>query len=254
MADQPACLEGEPGHGTSRVAAQLAAPVQEEELLPVLLPSHPRLQFGRSWRAGRHQGVDYHDVLNLGGNRFAIVMADLSGAGARAAAVSLQRTLRGHAGRHDDAGSLLHRMGELFGPPSNGLAVATGICAVVDIRRRLMRLACAGHPAPLLAREGTPAMPLLVHSLMPLGRNEVIVTSECELRSGDALLFYTDGAIHRQNGDGDRYGIERLRSALLGARVFPPTVAVDCLAGEIDGFAGGHDPTDDQTLLLVRVG
>ena len=71
---QPSCLEG--NHDEAMAMDWLRV---EPALLPATLPSHPRLRFGRFHRHGRQTAADYHDVLSLGGNRFAITMADISG-------------------------------------------------------------------------------------------------------------------------------------------------------------------------------
>jgi serine phosphatase RsbU (regulator of sigma subunit) len=218
------------------------------------LPSHPRLRFGLFHRAGRRAAVDYLDVLNLGANRFAIAMATVSGPGASAAAAMLETTVRGHAGRHADSGSLLHHIDQYFHNLRNEAVLATGISAVIDTRRRTLQLACAGHPAPLLARQGAGVTSLRLHRTMPLGNIGLILTSEFELCRGDRLLFYTDGATNRDSAERVRYDVDRLTSALQETRELSVAGAVDCLANEIERFAGGHEPDDDQTLLMVAFG
>lgn len=215
------------------------------------LPSHPRLQFGRFHRAGRLAGADYLDVLNLGGNRFAITLADVSGPGASAAAAELRTVVRGQAGRHDDAGSLLHHINQYFQDLGHEAVSATAICAVIDTRRRTLRLACAGHPAPLLAREETGVAPLRLHPTSPLGHTRLILTSQYDLCSGDRLLFYTDGITNPDGSKRGGYDVEGLTSALQETHELPAASAVDCLANDIDRGAGGHAPDDDQTLLMV---
>lgn len=215
------------------------------------LPTHPRLRFGRFHRSGRLAGADYLDVLNLGGNRFAIAMADVSGPGASAAAAELRTVVRGQAGRHDDAGSLLHYINQYLQDLRNEAVFATGICAVIDTRRRTLRIARAGHPAPLLARKGSDVAPLRLHHTRPLGDVQLILTSEFDLCSGDRLLFYTDGITSRDSAARGRYDVERLTSALQETRELSAAHAVDCLATDIERLEGDHAPDDDQTLLMV---
>ena len=215
------------------------------------LPSHPRLGFGQFHRSGPLTGADYLDVLNLGGNRFAIAMADVSGPGAANAAVELRTVVRGHAGRHDDSGSLLHYINQYFRDLRNDTVFATGICVVIDTRRRTLRLASAGHPAPLLARRGTDVGSLRLHRTLPLGNSGLIVTNQFDLRSGDRLLFYTDGITNRDRPGRARYDVERLMSALEETRELPAASAIDSLANDIDRCAAGQAPDDDQTLLMV---
>lgn len=217
----------------------------------VALPSHPRLQFGQFHRSGWLAGADYLDVLNLGGNRFAITMAEVSGPGAATAAAELRAVVRGNAGRHDDSAALLNHMNQYFQDLENEAVVATGICAVIDTRRRTLRLACAGHPAPLLAREGTGVTPLRVHHTTPLGDSGLILTSEFDLSSGDRLLFYTNGITSRESAGRGRYDVERLTSALQKTRELSPAGAVDRLAADVEQFGSDHAPDNDQTLLMV---
>src|SRR5688500_13963501 len=100
---QSGFLEHQPNLGLDgRRGVPESLPLQDHR--PATLPVHPRLQFGRFYHQGTHPGTDYHDVLNLGGNRFAVTMANISGAGASTAAAMMRATVRGRAGRHDDSG------------------------------------------------------------------------------------------------------------------------------------------------------
>jgi sigma-B regulation protein RsbU (phosphoserine phosphatase) len=250
---QSGYLDREPSHRSDGFDWLPPEPLAVPEPAPATLPSHPRLQFGRFHGRGRVAGGDYHDVISLGGNRFAIVMADISGPRAGATAAMIRASVGGHARRHADSGSLLHHLSEHFRYPGHEGLSATGLCAVIDIRRRTMQLACAGHPAPLLAREGTAVMPLLLHNVNPLGRTGLIVISEYDLRSGDRLLFYTDGITDRTNTAGTRYSVNRLTSSLAETRDAAAALAVGRLANDVERFADGHEPDDDQTLVMVGI-
>jgi sigma-B regulation protein RsbU (phosphoserine phosphatase) len=214
------------------------------------LPSHPRLDFGRFHRSGRFAGADYLDVLNLGGNRFAIALADVSGPGAAAATAELRTVVRGHAGRHDDSGSLLHHINQYFHDLHDEAVLATGICAVIDTRRRTLQIARAGHPAPLLAREGAHVAPLRLHPTVPLGNTQLILISKFDLCSGDRLLFYTDGIASCGSAGRGRYDVDSLGSALRDTRELSAAGAVDHIGTDIERISDGRSP-DDQTLLMV---
>jgi phosphoserine phosphatase RsbU/P len=249
--EQPGYLERDPSY-----QFQDFEPFLPDTLLfgdSAKLPSHPRLSFGQYHRSARPTGADYYDVLSLGSNRFAIVMGNVSGPNAPAAAAAVRNVAQTHADSREDSATLLHHINEYFHHLRNDAIVATGLCAVVDTRRRTVRLACAGHPVPLLVRAGAGVAPIPVHAMMPLGKIAVVVASEYELRSGDRLLFYTDGITDRENADGVKYDVGRLTSALQETQEFPASLAVDCIANEVERFAGGHEPDDDRTLLLMQL-
>ncbi len=117
-----------------------------------------------------------------------------------------------------------------------------------------MRLACAGHPPPLLVRRGQPVTPLAVDATVPLffGEMPEIPTSEHLVAAGDRLLFYTDGVTDHENAAGSPYDIERLTSALDDARGFPAASTVDGVVADLEMFANGREADDDQTLVLVE--
>jgi sigma-B regulation protein RsbU (phosphoserine phosphatase) len=65
-------------------------------------------------------------------------------------------------------------------------------------------------------------------------------------------VLYTDGITEVHSPDDEEYGTERLQRFLRRHASEPLTQLADLLFAEIDAFAGGNPPLDDQTLLLVR--
>jgi phosphoserine phosphatase RsbU/P len=250
-------LEIELRHSRDRLDRELAKAAQlQQQLLPRTLPSPAGVEFGTFYRTSRHAGGDYYDVLDLGDDRFAIVVADVSGHGASAAIVMamIRSVLHAHCGRQDDPGAMLGYVNRHFSYLWDDAIFATAVYAVVDVRQKMMRIACAGHPPPLLVRRQEPVMPVPVDSTVPLffGEMSEIRTSEQSLATGDRLLFYTDGVTDRENTAGMAYNIERLTSALDDARALPAAATVNCIVSDLEMFAGGHEPDDDQTLVLVE--
>lgn len=121
-------------------------------LLPRVLPADGRIRFAAHYRASLHAGGDYYDVWPLQADRTGILVADVSGHGARAAILmAMMRTLL-HSpavNREDPVGLLQHLNGH-FGYLSETMIFATALYAVIDPRAEQVRIACAGHPTPLL--------------------------------------------------------------------------------------------------------
>jgi sigma-B regulation protein RsbU (phosphoserine phosphatase) len=249
-------LERELRRSRDRLDRELANAARLQQLLlPRELPSRAGLEFGRVYRTSRHAGGDYYDVLDLGDGRIAVAVADVSGHGASAAIVMamIRSVLHVHPARRDDPGAMLDVINQHFSYLWDDAIFATAIYAVIDVDRRTMNVACAGHPPPLLMRPGQPVSALPVDATIPLLLRALppVRATEHRLEAGDRLLFYTDGVTDRENAEGSAYELERLTSALQNTPGFPPDLAVGCLVDDIDRFAGDREANDDQTLLMV---
>jgi sigma-B regulation protein RsbU (phosphoserine phosphatase) len=72
------------------------------------------------------------------------------------------------------------------------------------------------------------------------------------LSKGDFLFLYTDGCVEAENRSGEMFGMERLEMLLTAsAKSQDPLKHVEEGIAE---FRGGSEPSDDATLMTVRVG
>jgi sigma-B regulation protein RsbU (phosphoserine phosphatase) len=156
----------------------------------------------------------------------------------------------------DDPAQVLERMNRHFDYLKDTPLFATAVYAVIDPFAQRLRIASAGHPTPLLLRKGFPISPLPCDGTLPLFMFDLkaVPLSDHQLRSGDLLVFYTDGITERQTLSGDMFGLERLVGAL---DLYSASGSEDLLGHvveEVESFANGCEPLDDQTLLLVSLG
>ncbi|MET8276197.1 GAF domain-containing SpoIIE family protein phosphatase [Streptomyces sp. NPDC005096] len=81
----------------------------------------------------------------------------------------------------------------------------------VNIATGEMELVNAGHPAPLLIRDGRVVRQLESATTLPVGfGGEEPRIREHTLQQGDRVLCYTDGIIEEHVNDGEQFGEERL--------------------------------------------
>lgn len=249
-------LERELRRSRDRLDRELAnAADMQRRLLPKAMPAHPGVEFAAFYRTSRHAGGDYYDVLPLGGDRYGVMVADVSGHGAPAAIVMamIRAVLHTFPGIPDDPPAVLHHINRHFDYLWDTAMFATAVYGVLDAGRRTWRSSCAGHPLPLLVRPGAEARHLPIESTVMLLFTELgeVSCPEEALRPGDRIVLYTDGVTDRQAPDGTLYDLERLVGVLTGAAALPPAGMVERLTADLDGFAGGHEPDDDQTLLVL---
>jgi serine phosphatase RsbU (regulator of sigma subunit) len=89
----------------------------------------------------------------------------------------------------------------------------TGLIAELDLASGRLRWISAGHPPPLLLRDGHLIKPLDVTPSPPLGMQLATsepVEGEEWLEPGDMLLLYTDGLTEARRPDGELFTVERL--------------------------------------------
>jgi len=132
--------------------------------------------------------------------------------------------------------------------------LATVSYSVVDRSGRMLA-ACAGHPPPLVLRNGNVSV-LSSESTIPLLLMDIadIPTTEHQLHAGDRILFYTDGVIERENASGEMFEVEGVERSLTRSHHLESEDLMKALVQDLDHFAAGAEPHDDQTLLLISFG
>ncbi len=92
---------------------------------------------------------------------------------------------------------------------------------------------------------------------LPLGlREAVAVASEqTMLKHGDTLVLLSDGLAERLDASDELWGYDGVEAALLEiCREERDAAAVaERLLAACDGFAGGHEPQDDMTVVVLRL-
>ena len=131
---------------------------------------------------------------------------------------------------------------------------ATALSALIDPRDRSVTIACAGHPPPLLLRDGRVNV-LPVDATMPVLMMDLpkIPDVRHALQSGDRLLFYTDGVTERLDPCDDMYDLPRLTQSLERTAALAPAEQIQAIVDDLDAFAATREPDDDQTLLLIAI-
>jgi PAS domain S-box-containing protein len=131
----------------------------------------------------------------------------------------------------------------------------TVAAARIDVERRRMIFAGAGHPPAMLARRGQ--KPLLLESRsMVLGAlpDAVDVTSnlEVQLEADDRIVLYTDGITEVFNSRGQMLSISGLEEIIHQTSSLP---AEEMKQAILDGVAAWREgpPTDDVSLMLMHV-
>ena len=134
-----------------------------------------------------------------------------------------------------------------------GDAFVTGVLGELDIVSGRLRYINAGHPPPLLLREGRVVRGLSRGRRLPFGLDtEGLTVAEEILQPGDWLALYTDGITEARNADGEWFGEARLVEFLTReiAAGQPPPETVRRLDRTVLEHQGGL-LQDDASILLA---
>ncbi len=157
----------------------------------------------------------------------------------------------------------IHRtMDEALGASFGGLAFSTAVLAELQTDTGQLEWVSAGHPEPLLLREGRlvkslqvdPALPLgLGHTADPAGPAGVVEVGSEQLEPGDRVLFYTDGVTEARAPDGDFFGPERLVD-LISRHLAGGLPAPETMRRVVRALLAHHQDqlSDDATILLLE--
>ncbi|MFI9436627.1 MULTISPECIES: ATP-binding SpoIIE family protein phosphatase [Streptosporangium] len=252
------------------------APLPELDGLEIAVRYYPAAPLASHGQGIQTQvGGDWYDVIPLSAGRVGIVIGDVEGRGAKAAAVmgQLRAALRAFAQDDKPPAEILARLDEwtrIIATPERDDSgedisvppIVTCQYLVYDAWSRQLSFANAGHAPPLLLNDGVCAELDIKEVGQPLGvrakglHADLVYKEETRtLPPGAALLLYTDGLVDRRpvrDADGGRSPSDEETLALLAGKLVEVSdssveeiaeAATVAVPGEID---------DDMAILVVR--
>lgn len=233
---------------------EIAKQVQAR-LFPQSFPPLRTLDYAGVCIQARQVGGDYYDFLNLGQERFGLVLGDISGKGIAGALLmaNLQANLRSQRIiALDDPRKLLRSVNQLFYENTADSSYATLFFAEYDDQTQRMRYVNCGHLSGLLLR-GDDRVERLDSTCTVLGLFKEWDCSfgECQLFSGDSIALYTDGVTESFDTTGAEFGEQRLTEAFRRHREMSSRDLLAAIVDEVRRFSPGEQH-DDITLIVAK--
>ena len=238
----------------SRVAAAL-----QTSLTPGYLPDIPGGELASRFEPageGAEIGGDFFDVFALGPDCWGLVLGDVSGKGAEAAAVTAQAryTLRALADPSHVPSRTLRTL-------NRHLLTTTPVethCTLVYAVARLhpsgieMTISLAGHHPPLVLRRDGCVEAVGPHgTTLGLFEEPDLYDGRLLLRPGDLVCMFTDGLVEARAGT-DLFGSERVAAVLRQHAHRPVEEAAAELVAAARRFHRSEALADDLAILLLR--
>jgi sigma-B regulation protein RsbU (phosphoserine phosphatase) len=226
-----------------------------------MLPRAP-LQLGLTEIKGvsvpaREVGGDFFNYFALRDGTIALLVGDVSGKGVGAALLmaNLQAALRTRLSLGQDLAALAQELDVDIDRTTPGPVYATLFVGILDPAARRLRFVNAGHnPQYVLHTDGR------LHRMESTGRPIGLLSGgpyaqhSVDLAAGDVLFFYTDGCVEAENASGDMFGPERLERVLFASAGRGADQVMATVEADVRAFRAGVEPTDDATIMVVKVG
>lgn len=234
---------------SERERAEIAETLQRG-LLPPPLPHIPGWSMAAMYRpagAENEIGGDFYDAFRIAGG-WMVVVGDVTGRGAQAAAVTAlaRYTLRTAAALTGDPVVALETLNRGLLARRGASLCSVAAMAIDEDSSRPVRLAIAGHPAPLLVDGDTVAEATVSAPVLGAFPDAGWGVEHVRVRPGQQLVVITDG-VTESTGAEERFGERRLRAVLGG--VSSPALAVQRVEGALSEFSAG--PLDDDAAILA---
>jgi len=245
-----AAIEKERMDQELRVAAEI-----QENLLPDSFPENPDLDIYAFTIPCRTVGGDFFDFFYNSEKHSGVVIADVSGKSVPAALLvsSFQGALRAISETTKSLEILASRLNELLVKITPDNKFITASFLVWNPATRQITTLSAGHEPVLLIRKNK--------EISTIGKGGLILgmiagasyeSEKTQLSPGDILCLYTDGITDRLNPDGERFGDTRLKEIMQKSENLDVSGIVQSVFSELEAFADGEPPPDDQTIILIK--
>jgi serine phosphatase RsbU (regulator of sigma subunit)/CheY-like chemotaxis protein len=234
-------------------------------MLPQTLPRVAGLDLGACYLTAPDRldiGTGWYDALALADGRMLLSVGEVAGHDHQAAAVlgPIRAVLRAYGLDDPDPVTVLVRLNGFLDQTGEDGTYVTAVVALYEPDTRRLRLANAGHPAPLVVspdHEATVVSPLPdAGPALGVLPDAAFTLHELTLAPGAALLLYTDGLIDR-HGDLEATGTEQL--PVVTARAFrrltggrrPRPTAQHLAELVVQDMLDGEAPDDDICVAVL---
>ncbi|MBQ7469448.1 MAG: SpoIIE family protein phosphatase [Pseudobutyrivibrio sp.] len=232
----------------------LARTIQESALPKVFnFPGEKKFDLFAYMKTAKEVGGDFYDFFFIDRDKFALVIADVSGKGIPAALFMMRSktAIRSLAESGASIEDIIYRANNTLCEGNDAEMFVTVWIGIIDLKTGVMKCANAGHEYPLIKRRGGDYEVIKdKHSLavaaMP---NTKAKEYEIVLEPGDRIFVYTDGIPEAVNPNLEQFGVKRTVDCLNTYKGLSIEESLTKLADEVTAFQGDAEQFDDITML-----
>jgi serine phosphatase RsbU (regulator of sigma subunit) len=241
------------------------------EIQQKLLPTGPVKTTGLLVNAfcepAREVAGDYYDFLPITDSILGVLIADVAGKGLAAGLymAQLKVIVQSLSRLHHEPKAFLTAVNKVVSANLDGRSFITMTYGVIDVERREMTFARAGHCPLIHVPANQPAGMRKARMLIPDGLvvglqiddgtmfDNLLQEQTIKVEPGDLIVWFTDGISETMNEAFDCFGEHRLAQVVEQYAHLPFDQLRSYILAELRAFAGGADQHDDMTMILMKI-
>jgi serine phosphatase RsbU (regulator of sigma subunit)/HAMP domain-containing protein/preprotein translocase subunit YajC len=205
-------------------------------------------------------GGDYFDYFVLDNQTLGIVVADVTGKGTSAAfyMAVVKGIMLSLTSIYSSPGQLLKELNRRLLGIMDRKVFITMIYATVDVHKKVLKFARAGHNALIMRNSKNSKIECLTPKGIGLGLahdslfDQHISEETINFQTGDTFLFYTDGISEAMNEQLDEFGEQRLVEIVAQLKDGNAQQLREGIIQAIDQFVQKAAQHDDITLVTLK--
>jgi sigma-B regulation protein RsbU (phosphoserine phosphatase) len=241
------------------------------EIQQKLLPHGPLRVTGLAVTAfcepAREVAGDYYDFLPITDSILGLLIADVAGKGLAAGLymAQLKVIVQSLSRLHHEPKEFLTAINKVVAANLDGKSFITMSYGVIDVERREMTFARAGHCPLIHVPASQPAGMRKARMLVPDGLvvglqvddgtmfENILQEQTIALAPGDLVVWFTDGISETMNEAFECFGEQRLAQVVEQYAHLPFDQLRSYILAELRAFAGTADQHDDMTMILMKI-
>ncbi len=231
---------------------KVAAEIQKA-LLPEGSHSGPFFESAGMSVQARAIGGDFFDMQDMPGGQFGFLCGDVAGKGPAAALLTskILGIFSAFVSVGDSPEQTVDHINKVLTRRAIDARYATMLYGQLSADGRLA-FCNAGHNPPLIF--GPDGLRRIESGGMPVGLFEFAPYSAdtVQLKTGDVMVFYSDGVTEAQNVAGEEFGEPRLVEVMEKYHRGSADVLLEQIVNAVKEFAKGAEQYDDVTALVVK--
>jgi sigma-B regulation protein RsbU (phosphoserine phosphatase) len=239
----------------------------QQKLLPSGSPRMNGLVVNAFLQPAREVAGDYYDFLPITDSMMGLLIADVAGKGLAAGLymAQLKVIVQSLSRFHHEPKAFLSAVNKVVSANLDGKSFITMSYGVIDVERREMTFARAGHCPLIHVPANQPAGMRKARLLVPDGLvvglqiddgtmfDTLLVEQTISVEPGDLVVWFTDGVSETMNEAFDCFGEERLAQVVEQYAHLPFDQLRSYILAELRAFAGAADQHDDMTMILMKI-